>query len=58
MTLKGFNTIIKAGQRYWFNLTAVEEDGKNKLMFTSDWKKLHPDQEKEEGSETTPEPNE
>ncbi|MDE5996801.1 MAG: hypothetical protein K2G77_01165 [Muribaculaceae bacterium] len=43
ITLDKFNTIIEAGKRYWFKLTAVEEDGENKLMLTSKWLDLHPD---------------
>lgn len=37
ITLEGFDVSIEAGKRYWFNLTAVEEDGENKLMLTSEW---------------------
>lgn len=37
--------IITAGKRYWFDLTAVEEeDGTHKLMLTSEWKEQHPDE--------------
>lgn len=43
ITLKGFNKPIEAGKRYWFNLTAVEENDSNILMLTSDWLALHPD---------------
>lgn len=44
ITLEGFNKPIKAGQRYWFNLTAVtENDTINKLILTSEWLKAHPD---------------
>lgn len=47
ITLDGFNVPIKAGKRYWFNLTAVstitETDTINKLVLTSDWLKAHPD---------------
>ncbi|MBD5356914.1 MAG: hypothetical protein HDR88_07930 [Bacteroides sp.] len=42
--LDGFDVAIKAGKRYWFNLTAVEENGENKLMLTSEWLKEHPEQ--------------
>ena len=44
ITLEGFDIAIEAGKRYWFNLTAVEENGENKLMLTSDWKAQHPEQ--------------
>lgn len=44
ITLEGFNIAIEAGKRYWFNLTAVEENGENKLMLTSDWKAQHSEQ--------------
>lgn len=43
ITLEGFDVSIQAGKRYWFNLTAVEEDGENKLMLTSDWLEQYPD---------------
>lgn len=44
ITLDGFNVPIKAGKRYWFNLTAVtENDTINKLMLTSKWLETHPD---------------
>ena len=43
ITLDGFDVSIEAGKRYWFNLTAVEEDGENKLVLTSDWLKEHPE---------------
>lgn len=56
ITLDGFNVAIKAGKRYWFNLTAVEEeDGTRKLMLTSEWLKLQEEQKPNEGEETTPE---
>lgn len=48
ITLDGFNVPIKAGKRYWFNLTAVstiiETDTINKLVLTSEWLKEHPDE--------------
>ena len=44
ITLDGFNVPIQAGKRYWFNLTAVEEEGKNKLMLTNKWLEAHPDE--------------
>ena len=44
ITLEGFDIAIEAGKRYWFNLTAVEENGENKLMLTSDWKAQHSEQ--------------
>ncbi|MDE6808160.1 MAG: hypothetical protein K2I98_06865, partial [Prevotella sp.] len=41
ITLDNFNTVIEAGKRYWFDLTAVgTEKGERKLMLTSEWKKL------------------
>lgn len=44
ITLDGFDAIIEAGKRYWFNLTAVEdEDGNRKLMLTNRWLADHPD---------------
>ncbi len=50
ITINNFNIPIEAGKRYWFSLTAVkEDDGETKLMFTSEWKALHP--EKEENQE-------
>ena len=41
ITLNGFNTVIEAGKRYWFGLTAVKENSERKLMFTADWKAQH-----------------
>ncbi|MDE6380584.1 MAG: hypothetical protein K2L11_08940 [Muribaculaceae bacterium] len=41
--VKDFDVPIEAGKRYWFNLTAVEEDGTRKLMLTSEWLKEHPE---------------
>lgn len=40
ITLDGFNEVITAGKRYWFDLTATPE---GTLMLTSQWKKLHPE---------------
>ncbi|MDE5783876.1 MAG: hypothetical protein K2H97_06135 [Prevotella sp.] len=41
ITIPNFNTVIEAGKRYWFDLTAVgTEKGERKLMLTSEWKKL------------------
>ncbi|MDE6655180.1 MAG: hypothetical protein K2K37_12435 [Muribaculaceae bacterium] len=37
ITLDGFNEVITAGKRYWFDLTATPE---GTLMLTSQWKKL------------------
>lgn len=37
ITFDNFNTVIKAGKRYWFDLTATPD---RKLMLTSEWKKL------------------
>ena len=45
ITLDGFNVPIQAGKRYWFNLTAVEEEGTNKLMLTNKWLEAHPEAE-------------
>lgn len=46
ITLDGFDAIIEAGKRYWFNLTAVEdEDGNRKLMLTNEWLAEHTDAE-------------
>lgn len=51
ITFDKFNTVIEAGKRYWFDLTAVgTEKGERKLMLTSEWKKL----QNEQGT-TTPE---
>lgn len=49
ITLEGFNVVITAGKRYWFDLTATPD---STLMLTSQWRKLHPDST---GGETTPE---
>lgn len=49
ITLDGFNMVIEAGKRYWFNLTAVEEGGENKLVLTSDWLDQHPEQDTTSG---------
>ena len=44
ININNFDVPIEAGKRYWFYLTAVEEeDGTRKLMLTSDWLKAHPD---------------
>ena len=43
ITLNDFKLPNKALKRYWFNLTAVEEEGTNKLMLTSEWLEAHPD---------------
>lgn len=60
ITIDNFNRAIEPGKRYWFNLTAVKEevDGKveTKLMFTNEWKALHPDTSENQG-ETTPQTN-
>ena len=41
ITIPNFNTVIEAGKRYWFDLTAVgTEKGERKLVLTSEWKKL------------------
>lgn len=41
ITLNDFNTVIEAGKRYWFDLTAVvTKEGERKLMLTSEWNKL------------------
>lgn len=42
ITIDGFDTAIEAGQRYWFNLTAVEEDTIRKLVYTKEWLDQHP----------------
>ncbi len=50
ITIDNFNIPIEAGKRYWFNLTAVnEEEGGPKLMFTRDWLAKHPDQAENQG---------
>lgn len=45
ITLHNFDTVIEAGKRYWFDLTATPD---GKLMLTSEWKKL------QNGQGTTP----
>lgn len=47
ITFDKFDTVIKAGKRYWFDLTATPD---RKMMLTSEWKKL----QNEQGT-TTPE---
>ncbi len=48
ITINDFNKVIEPGLRYWFNLVACkDDDGKPTLMFYSEWKALHPDEEKE-----------
>lgn len=46
ITIDNFDRIIEPGKRYWFHLTAVEEDGQRKLLLTSEWLKNHPDAER------------
>lgn len=46
ITLHDFNTVIEAGKRYWFDLTATPD---GKLMLTSEWEK-----EQQKGQGTTP----
>lgn len=47
ITIPNFKTVIEAGKRYWFDLTATPD---GKLMLTSEWKK----QQNEQGT-TEPE---
>ena len=55
ITIDKFNKVIEAGKRYWFNLTAVEEqDGTRKLMLTSDWLEQQKNQNANEGDQTIP----
>lgn len=35
ITIENFNKVIEAGKRYWFDLTAIEQDGVRKLVLTS-----------------------
>ncbi|MDE7455480.1 MAG: hypothetical protein K2M96_02100 [Prevotella sp.] len=52
ITFDDFDTVIEAGKRYWFDLTAIiTPEGERKLMLTSEWKK----QQEEQGK--TPEEN-
>lgn len=52
ITLNNFDTVIEAGKRYWFDLTAIiTPEGERKLVLTSEWKK----QQEEQGK--TPEEN-
>lgn len=51
----GFNIVIEPGKRYWFDLTAVkDEGGNNKLMLTSKWEEL----QKQQGGSTPEQTNE
>lgn len=50
-----FDKPIEAGKRYWFNLTAVEEDGVRKLMYTSEWLKDHPEKNPNVDEQSDPE---
>lgn len=48
ITINDFNKVIEPGLRYWFNLVACKDDkGNPTLMLYSEWKALHPDEEKE-----------
>lgn len=50
--LNDFDTVIEAGRRYWFDLTATED---RKLVLTSEWEKLQDKQEEEEDTENNTE---
>ena len=50
-----FDKPVEAGKRYWFNLTAVEEDGVRKLIYTSEWLKDHPEKNPDGEDQTEPE---
>ncbi len=41
ITFNDFDTVIEAGRRYWFDLTATED---RKLVLTSEWEKLQNEQ--------------
>lgn len=55
ITLNNFDTVIEAGKRYWFDLTAIiTPEGERKLVLTSEWEDWKKQQE-EQGK--TPEEN-
>ncbi|MDE6003280.1 MAG: hypothetical protein K2G76_07315 [Prevotella sp.] len=52
ITIPNFKTVIEAGKRYWFDLTAIiTPEGERKLVLTSEWEKQ---QQNEQGT-TEPE---
>ena len=46
ITFNDFNTVIEAGRRYWFDLTATEDSKtkERKLVLTSEWEKQQNEQ--------------
>ena len=46
ITFNDFDTVIEAGRRYWFDLTATEDNTtkERKLVLTSEWEKLQNEQ--------------
>lgn len=49
ITFNDFDTVIEAGRRYWFDLTATED---RKLVLTSEWEKLQNKQEEDTENNT------